>query len=106
MVNSTVYCEDDTILFATSPNALNELLAHIEDSSEQYGLKINRGKCHSMHMYENGAIHFKNGDPSSRTHDATYLGNKSNHAVNIARSFTAYTGHPENLAEVGPFMEL
>ena len=76
---------DDTILFSTDPDALNELLHHIEDCSQHYGLKINRGKCHSIHMYHDSAIHFQDQTPLVKTHDAVYLGNNLNYAVNIAR---------------------
>lgn len=80
-----VYYADDTILFSTSPQALNELLKHTEECSEHYGLKINRGKCHSLHMHHETNIHFKDRTPLNKTHDATYLGNNLNHKVNIAR---------------------
>ena len=81
----TVYFADDTILFSTQPRALNELLLHIETCSEHYGLKINRGKCHSIHMYQDAVIHFHDGTPLQKTSDATYLGNNLNYTVNIAR---------------------
>ena len=81
----SVYYADDTILFSTQPSALNELLLHIEECSEHYGLKINRSKCHSIHMYHEAIIHFRDGTPLSKTHDATYLSNNLNYAVNIAR---------------------
>ena len=58
-----VFYADDTILFSTDPDALNELLHHIEDGSQHYGLKINRGKCHSIHMYHDSAIHFQDQTP-------------------------------------------
>ena len=44
----SVYYPDDTILFSS---ALNELLLHIEEYSEHYGLKIKRSTCHPIHMY-------------------------------------------------------
>ena len=60
----SVYYADDTILFSTQPSALNELLLHIEECSEHYRFKINRSKCHSIHMYHEAIIHFRDGAPS------------------------------------------
>ena len=36
-------------------------------------------------MYHEAIIHFRDGTPLNKTHDATYLGNNLNYAVNIAR---------------------
>ena len=58
---------DDTVLFSTQPLALNELLFHIEECSGHYGLKINRSKCHSIHMYHESNIQFQDGTPVNKT---------------------------------------
>jgi len=84
----SVYYADDTIVFSTKPQALNELLDLIEEISECYGLKINKGKCHAIHMHSNASIYFKDNTPLPKAHDATYLGNNLNYKVNLAREVT------------------
>ena len=80
-----VFYADDTILFSTKPRGLNELLKHIEICSENYGLKLNRGKCHTLNMHRRVPIHFSDDTPLHDVHDATYLGNNLNHTVNLSR---------------------
>lgn len=76
---------DDTILFSTKPRGLNELLKHIEICSENYGLKINRGKCQTLNMHRQVSIHFSDDTPLHDAHDATYWGNNLNRTVNLSR---------------------
>lgn len=83
-----VFYADDTILFSTKPRALNELLKHMENCSERYGLKINRRKCHTLHMQREASIHFQDNAVLHKAHDATYLGNNLNCKVNLAREGT------------------
>ena len=82
-----VFYADDTILFSTKPRALNELLKHMENCSERYGLKINRRKCHTLHMHREASIHFQDNTVLHKAHDATYLGNNLNCKVNLAREW-------------------
>ena len=82
-----VFYADDTILFSTKPRALNELLKHMENCSERYGLKINRRKCHTLHMQREASIHFQDNTVLHKAHDATYLGNNLNCKVNLAREW-------------------
>ena len=84
----SVYYADDTIVFSTKPQALNELLKLTEEISECYGLKINKGKCHSLNMQSDASIHVKDNTPIHKAHDATYLGNNLNSKVNLAREVT------------------
>ena len=83
-----VFFADDTILFSTKPRAHNELLKHMENCSERYGLKINRRKCHTLHMHREASIHFQDNTVLHKAHDATYLGNSLNCKVNLAREVT------------------
>ena len=80
-----VFFADDAVLFSTKPRGLNELLKHIESCSENYGLKLNRGKCHTLNMHRQVSIHFSDDAPLRDARDATYLGNNLNHTVNLSR---------------------
>ena len=78
-----VYYADDTILFSTHNRALNELLGLTEEISGKYGLRLNRGKCVTIQMNNDGNVHFQNNDSLPKKYEATYLGNEINREVNI-----------------------
>jgi hypothetical protein len=80
-----VYYADDTILSSTKPRGLNERLKHMENCSENYGLQINRAKCHVITMNRVANIHFQDNPPLNIAHEATYLGNNLNHRVDLGR---------------------
>ena len=79
----TVYYAGDTILFSTSPRALNELILHVEQFSSQYGLMFNRDKCCVMHMQAAADIHFSDQAPLPKAQEAVYSGSYLNYTVNI-----------------------
>ena len=78
-----VFYADDTILFSTDNRALNELLRLTENLSGQYGLKLNRHKCVTIPMNNDGKIHFEDDTPLPKNYEATYLGNELNQEVNV-----------------------
>ena len=78
-----VYYAGDTILFSQSNRGLNELLSLTQRISGQYGLKLNRDKSVAISIYNDGCIHFGDGTPLTRSHEATYLGNELHRDVNI-----------------------
>ena len=78
-----IYYADDTILFSTDNRALNELLKLTETISSKYGLRLNKGKCVTVQMNNDGLVHFENDEPLPKKFEATYLGNEINKEANI-----------------------
>ena len=78
-----IYYADDTILFSTDNRALNELLKLTETVSSKYGLRLNKGKCVTVQMNNDGLVHFENDEPLPKKFEATYLGNEINKEANI-----------------------
>ena len=70
------------------PQSQECLTNYLSTCSERYGLKINRRKCHTLHMQREASIHFQDNTVLHKAHDATYLGNNLNCKVNLAREVT------------------
>ena len=80
-----VYYTDDTVIFSTHPQALNELIKHVEDFSGQYGLQLNKAKCSVLHMNKDATVVFADNALMPKAQEAVYLGNNLNHKVSIRR---------------------
>ena len=57
----------------------------MENCSENYGLQINRAKCHVITMNRVANIHFQDNPPLNIAHEATYFGHNLNHTVDLGR---------------------
>ena len=73
-----IYYADDTILFSKDNRALNELLHLTEVISSKYGLGLNKNKCVTIQMNNDGSVHFDNQKPLLKISETTYLGNEIN----------------------------
>ena len=65
---------DDTALITNNVNAMNRLVAKIEEHAAYYGLNFNKGKCVSMHFHAPGRLRFPNGEFIKEVDEAVYLG--------------------------------
>jgi hypothetical protein len=86
-----LFYADDTIVFSKTKQAIEELLGLIKDTSGNYGLRLNKGKCVNMNMNVVGQQ--KQG---KQDHDlelkgvdaAMYLGNKLNNKASVKEEIT------------------
>ena len=65
---------DDTALITSNVNAMNRLIALIEQHADYYGLNFNYGKCVSMNFNTNHCPKFMNGTKLETPTEAEYLG--------------------------------
>lgn len=65
---------DDTVLFTTNVNAMNRLLAKIEEHASYYGLNFNKSKCVAFSFHSDKAPTFADGSKVPMQDDVTYLG--------------------------------
>ena len=65
---------DDTALVTANANAMNRLVAKIEEHAEYYGLRFNKGKCVSMNFNRIGSRKSKNGERITEAAETMYLG--------------------------------
>jgi hypothetical protein len=59
-----IYYANDTILFSQSSRGTNELIKLTEETSNKYGLNLNKGKCAAICMNNNNDtnIHLQNNE--------------------------------------------
>ena len=65
---------DDTALITSNANAMNRLVAKIEEHAHYYGLNFNRGKCVSMNFHGIRKPKFPNGENIMEVNETVYLG--------------------------------
>ena len=65
---------DDTIIFSHDVNALEELLARIEQEGARYGMKLNKTKCEALCIRGGDRIRFGDGMLVPRCDECKYLG--------------------------------
>ena len=65
---------DDTLLIATTDEAMNVLLAAIETGPYYYNMKLNKAKCLTLTMNGTAHTNSKNGTTMRHAAQATYLG--------------------------------
>ena len=65
---------DDTILITSNLNAMNRLLAKVEEHASYYGLSFNKTKCVCLPLNARGAPKFRDGSKVEVTNNAVYLG--------------------------------
>ena len=82
---SSLLYADDTFLCEHQEEIMESLLWAIEDISEVFGLKLNRGKCQQISVNYARPIHFKNGDTVKKVETATCLGSLLNCEVESAQ---------------------
>lgn len=78
MHDDEILYADDTICVSENENAMNRLLAEIEQLGATYGLKLNKKKCEYIKFGEAHAVHFSDGTPVPLQHEVKHLGCKLN----------------------------
>ncbi len=96
----SIFYADDTVFFSHDNAAILELLHLTELFSEQYGLKLNKGKCVYLRMNsQDENISFLDNRMVDNTISTKYLGNNLSHThdidkqINIKIKETMYTWH-------------
>ena len=56
------YYADDTLIMASTANAAETILQHIESESEKYNMKPNRAKCIHLRMNDLHSVSYRNGE--------------------------------------------
>ena len=65
---------DDTLLISRSPYLANKILHLVEEESNYYHLKLNKGKCSYKHYNCKGVIKFRDGTKMKSEQAPIYLG--------------------------------
>ena len=76
---------DDTICTSPDTRTINKFIETIETVGEQYGLKLNNGKCEVLTTERDPNIKFKNQTKINRKTQVTYLGCELNMEGNMNR---------------------
>ena len=84
---------DDTIIMASTAEAVEVILHRIEEESHKYALKLNQNKCIHIQMNAVHRIHFKPGHAVPIQTQADYLGgeiqNTGDHKPELQHGITA-----------------
>ena len=76
---------DDTICISTDTRSMNRFLEQIEIIGEEYGLKLNKGKCEVMYTMNEANVHFKDGTKVPKKTEVVYLGCSLNQQTDYRR---------------------
>jgi len=74
---------DDTILITNNLNAMNRLLAKVEEHATYYGLSFNKTKCVCLPFNSTGAPRFQDGSKVKVESGAVYLGSNISRDHNL-----------------------
>ena len=74
---------DDTALITNNINAMNRLLAKIEEHAAYYGLNFNKTKCVGLPFNSNATPKFKDGSKVKHADAAPYLGSNISNTHNL-----------------------